>query len=123
MMENTRELLKRTRERLEDPESWCKSFYAQDAEYAAVGTFNPAACRWCLLGALSLSHGPMRMNLNGLAGTDAYDEAVELMSRRLGYIPGDFSDVEANVLANFNDRSTTQHGMILALIDDTLRLD
>ena len=83
MMDNTRALLKRTRERLADPESWCQSFYAQDAEGAAIGTFNPAACRWCLLGALSACNGPMRMNLSGL-GNNAWDEAVVLMGYRLG---------------------------------------
>lgn len=46
-------IIDRVIEKLSDPQRWTKGELARDAEGNEVGENDPAACSWCLAGALS----------------------------------------------------------------------
>ena len=77
---------------------WCRHAAAQDAAGNTVPIDDPAACRWCLLGALA-----QVTRATGIAW-DLYSRA---MSWLLKFIPGEW-------IAEFNDDAT--HGELLHVL-------
>jgi hypothetical protein len=97
-MSTVREVLVRTRERIERPDHWCQHVGALAADRRVVRPADPDACRWCLSSALFDDRG-----------ADPYGNATigagALLAR---LVPG--RDV-----IRFNDTHT--HAEVLALLD------
>ena len=89
------EILKAARAKIENPKNWIKGNVALDASGSAVDPLNPAACRFCGIGALRASGAPIRDYWAALN----YLEAVEPVSDNHFWI--------------YNDAAKTTHKQVL----------
>ena len=51
------EILKAAKAKIEDPAHWCQGASARDREGLLVQPEDPGACRWCVIGAISVVTG------------------------------------------------------------------
>ena len=80
-----------------DPEKWCQGSAAQDANGDAVTPDNPAACKWCLIGACALLGIPLG----------------DVFSSKTGDL--------LHVIMDWNDDSERTQADVLAMLEHKLR--
>ncbi len=87
------------RDRLEDPESWCKGAMARDRVGDLVAIRSPAACSWSMEAALRIAAGGVDELLYG---------AANVLDHRCGS------------LHHFNDSPATDHEKVLQFLDESI---
>jgi len=84
---------------------WCQEVYARDAKGKSVISNDVSACRWCVVGALSIAVEDC---------SHLFPEMLEFLSR---FLPSAVSGEGESGLGNYNDARTTTQQDILALLD------
>jgi hypothetical protein len=98
MVMTTKEVLIAARAKIE--QGWCQCYFAMDAEGNAVPSSDPAACRWCAVGALR--------SFIALGGENYY-EARDRMERQ-----------HPQGLMHFNDIVADSKEQVLRLFDKAI---
>lgn len=97
-----RDQLRRIRELLALPTSWCQEDYAQLEDGRATHIADPAACRFCLMGAIERICGP-----NDLAAYHHIRNQLRIWTGR-------------SLVAGFNDDPQTMHAHVVELLDQAI---
>lgn len=88
--------------------SWCKFQAARDKNFGPIPPKHPEACCWCIIGGIERVSDTHR---------EGFAVRAALQRRLLARAePGTY----AFDLAGFNDRATTTHATILALINEAI---
>jgi len=87
----TKEILQKARDLISKPENWTQQQYAANKSGRTVDENDPAACKWCITGAL-------------IKVGDDKVKAWNYLHKFLGIFPANFNDshTHAEVLATFD---------------------
>lgn len=94
-------VLREMRELLSDESRWCKGYGARDEHGFEVGSNDPEACSWCLLGAHQ-----------SVAGV--HQNTSQSWIYLCDFVPG-------GCPIEFNDAGGTTHADVLDVLDRTIR--
>ena len=98
-MLTTAKNLETARARIENPENWCKEYFALDADHIEVDSSSSEAVAYCMLGAL------------GSSGFGAQETAL------IRAIISLYPDQRFPDLPSFNDDVGTKHCDVMAVYD------
>lgn len=101
-MSNPREILIAAREKITTPERWCQGAHARDEGGQTVLAKDPAACVWCIDGAL--------WAVTRFTQTSARASASILLGEQIGAY-------SANSIHKWNDAPERTHAEVLAAFD------
>jgi hypothetical protein len=106
-MKTTSQHLRDVRALIDTPQKWIKGFYAADADGKPVHRQTPAACRFCLLGAV-------------FQVTDYLDDWSEKAVIDTIRLCLDDAGHHHKLIQAFNDLSGTTHAKVMSLLDNAI---
>ena len=98
-MSETKELLQKARALLASPEAWTQGVFARLADGHSAYALDPAACAWCISGAIIKAHG-------------SFPGPFEALYRMRKVI-----QASPDSLVDWNDAAGRTHAEVLAALD------
>lgn len=114
------ELLIQVRERIKEPAHWTKRAYARDREGLVTDPTDPAACSWCLLGAMNcvlVKHG--RSNIELPLDPSAHMEYDPVLLA-IKHLRAAAKRRDYPSIMWLNDSTAIQHPQILEAVDEAI---
>jgi hypothetical protein len=106
---NTKEVLIGVREKLSDPDRWCKHSAGKNSSGRSCAALAPEACSWCLTGAIA---AVVRNE-----DADEMDFARYALMKAIKEVTGC-----SYAIVEFNDAANRLHSTVMAVLDKSIEI-